>query len=112
MTSCLSLSPLQLEIVLPPSLPRHESGSQNAPVFLKLVLSGTLAQRWDEHLVGKTHCVRDQEIGSGPPRPNSQHKGDPSVPEGQRIGNKRQRQETEEEEEGKENKGGGQEYLS
>ena len=47
--------------------------------------------------------------GSGPQRPSFHHKGDLSAPEGQRTGNKRQRQEIEDkgETEGNEGEGGG-----
>jgi hypothetical protein len=41
-------------------------------------------------------------IGTRHPRPSSQHKGNSFVTEGQRAGNKRQRQETEEEGGGRE----------
>lgn len=41
------------------------------------------------------------------PRPSSQHKGDVLAPEGQRAGNRRQKQEPEDQEEGEGNKGEG-----
>ena len=46
------------------------------------------------------------------PKTSSQHKGDLFAPEGQRAGNKRQRQELEDEGEGEGNKEEGGEYLS
>ena len=51
------------------------------------------------------HCVLDM------PRPSSQHKGGLFAPEGQRAGNKRQRQEVRDEGEGDGNKGEGERYY-
>lgn len=51
-------------------------------------------------------------IGSGPPKPSSQHKGDLFASEGRRTGNKRKRQETEDEGEGKGTKERGEGYFS
>lgn len=44
-------------------------------------------------------------MGSGPPRPSSQHEGDLFAPKGQKAGNKRERQEMGDEEEREGGKG-------
>ena len=46
----------------------------------------------------RCQCKERYRLRTPPPKPSSQHKGDVFAPEGQRSGNKRQRQEMEDEE--------------